>query len=73
MSDNQNRDQRGDKNVKTGQVQQHENKPQGGGGGSSGGGGRTKHAEGTQSAAKSEDDRERTGSRTDEGRREHAE
>ena len=72
MSANQNRDQTGDKNKKTGQIKQHDD-VQGGGGGSAGGGGQTKHAEGTQSAAKTASDRERTGSRTDEGSREHAE
>jgi hypothetical protein len=68
MSDNRHRDQRGDKNTKASQTRQHDDE-QGGGGGSSGGGGRTKHAAGTQSAAGSEADRERTGSRTDESRR----
>ena len=65
----QNRDQTGEKNRKTGQTKQHDD-VQGGGGGSAGGGGQTKHAEGTQSAAQSAADRERTGTRTDEGRRE---
>lgn len=68
MSKNQDRDGRGAKNVKTGQIEQHD-KPQGGGGGSAGGGGPTKHAEGTKSSAKSAADKERTGSRTDESRR----
>ena len=61
MADNQNRDQTGDKNQKTGQQKQHDDE-QGGGGGSAGGGGQTKHAEGTQSENSKN---ERTGSRTD--------
>jgi hypothetical protein len=71
MSQNPHRDHTGDRNRKTGREKQHDD-VQGGGGGSAGGGGKTKHAEGTQSAARSEADRERTGTRTDEGRRERA-
>ena len=67
MSQNQNRDQTGDRNRKTGQEKQHDDE-QGGGGGSSGGGGQTKHAEGT----KSEHSGERTGSRTHDSGREGA-
>ena len=70
MSNNQDRDQTGDKNQKASQTKQHDD-VQGGGGGSAGGGGQTKHAEGTQS----EHSGRRTGTRTKDNdtRRGHAE
>lgn len=59
----QDRDQTGADNQKTGQQKQHDD-VQGGGGGSAGGGGNTKHSEGTQSENARN---ERTGSDSNDG------